>query len=232
MISLSPSKLNLMKDCPRCFYDSYCLKIPRPRGMFSTLPGGMDRILKPRYDAYRLQQKLPPEIEDVMAGSHLFGDTLRLKKMRTWQGKGLQTMLFDGEVKLIGGLDDVLVSPEKLFSPLDYKTKGFEPKDSGAQYYQTQVDCYSLMLERNGFKVANEAWLVYYYPLAANAGDGFSMSMGTNISFGCKCYKLQCSQERALGTIRKAADILLGGVRPAAAPECEYCKMIEAKKGL
>lgn len=53
----SPSKLNLVKDCPRCFWLEYNKKFRRPRGIFPSLPSGMDQILKHHFDEYTKKKK-------------------------------------------------------------------------------------------------------------------------------------------------------------------------------
>ena len=64
--SLSPSKLNLLNanGCERCFYLHNKLKLERPRGIFPSLPNGIDRVLKEYVDRYR--QGLPPCLEDKL----------------------------------------------------------------------------------------------------------------------------------------------------------------------
>ena len=42
--------------------------IHRPRGVFPSLPGGMDNLIKKYFDTYRLQNKLPPEIDGKVEG--------------------------------------------------------------------------------------------------------------------------------------------------------------------
>ena len=41
-VTLSPSSLNLMKDCPRCFWVQFNKGIKRPNGIFPSLPSGID----------------------------------------------------------------------------------------------------------------------------------------------------------------------------------------------
>jgi len=43
---LSPSNLNLMQDCPRCFWLTMVKKIKRPSGPMSSIPIKMDSIIK------------------------------------------------------------------------------------------------------------------------------------------------------------------------------------------
>ncbi len=49
---LSPSSLNLMQDCPRCFWLTQHKVWKRPAGIFPSLPSGMDRILKIHFDKF------------------------------------------------------------------------------------------------------------------------------------------------------------------------------------
>ena len=65
-ISLSPSKMNLFRDCPRCFYDQYVLKVARPRGIMASLMSGIDRTIKPFADTYA--GKMPDFLKDKIEG--------------------------------------------------------------------------------------------------------------------------------------------------------------------
>ncbi len=60
---LSPSKLNLFLECPKCFWLHMRKGIKRPEQPSSTLPRGMDGLIKVYFDKYRKLDKLPPEIE-------------------------------------------------------------------------------------------------------------------------------------------------------------------------
>lgn len=61
---LSPSTLNLMHECPRCFWLSTHKVWTRPTGIFPSLPSGMDGILKIHFDNFMEKGKLPPELCD------------------------------------------------------------------------------------------------------------------------------------------------------------------------
>lgn len=210
-ISLSPSKLNLFNKCPRCFWDSYADNHPRPRGAFPTLPGGMDRVIKAYFDLCREQNIKPPLISTIPG--NLFNDRTLLNRWRNWR-TGLT--YFDQEelIQLCGALDDCIVD-NGIYIPLDYKTKGSKPKDNGAQYYQTQLDCYNLMLMANGYKINNEGYLIYFYP-----GE---MSSSGLVNFKIDIYKLFCSAEQVKEIIKKAANCLRGE-KPQPTSNCEYCK--------
>lgn len=47
---LSPSALNLMGECPRCFWLTHHGVWKRPSGIFLSLPSGMDRIFRARVE--------------------------------------------------------------------------------------------------------------------------------------------------------------------------------------
>ena len=66
--TLSPSSLNLLEECPRCFYLQVVNKIRRPRGPMSSIPIKMDSIIKKYFDIYRNKGILPPLIKNKVKG--------------------------------------------------------------------------------------------------------------------------------------------------------------------
>jgi len=166
---------------------------------------------------------LPPSLIGRVEGV-LMSDAAKLKKWQNWRS-GLTWEDNALGVKLIGALDDCLTDGE-IYIPLDNKTKGSKPKDDGSQYYQTQMDCYGLLLKSNGYKVNGNAFLVYYYPfnicaILENLNSQRELSIG--LPFGVDVYCLKSSPDEAVATITKAVEILKGK-RPEPAPDCEYCR--------
>jgi hypothetical protein len=216
-VTLSPSALNLFKDCSRCFWLEKVKNIKRPRGIFPSLPGGMDRVIKTYFDTFRAQGTLPPELRiDALKGIHLYNDQAQLERWRAWR-TGLQYHDEDGLV-LSGMLDDLLVK-EGAYIPFDYKTKGSPTNEEDAtKYYQTQLDCYALMLEGNGFKTAGYGFLLYYSP----------KEVGENgrVSFEIQPIRIGTDTARAKDLFRRALAILTSPA-PEAAPKCEYCGWLE-----
>ena len=142
---LSPSRLNLMKDCPRCFWLSMHKVWSRPTGIFPSLPSGMDRILKTHFDKFMKKGVLPPELceNQECNGFKLFDDEELLKDWRN-NFRGISWIDKEGN-KLFGAVDNILVNGKKLVV-LDYKTRGFPLKDDTAQHYQNQLDFYNFLL--------------------------------------------------------------------------------------
>lgn len=225
-IRLSASKLNVLNECPRCFYDINVLNIPRARTPFPTLPGGIDRVLKGYFDDFRAKWKVPPEIQEHVGDSTLFDDQGMLNRWRNWRS-GLTTVVpikNDIEVTMIGAFDDLLINQSDQLSPFDYKTKGQEPKDSGLKYYQTQMDVYGLMLKANGYPLTGNAYLFYVWPESAG-GDASKefLSRTTTFSFRSRVYKVGCEPGRAVTLIEKAVDVICGD-RPDSSAECDHCR--------
>ncbi len=219
MIRLSPTTgLNLFRECPRCFWLHYNKKVQRPRGIFPSLPGGMDLVIKKYFDRYR--GTLPPEIEGKVEGS-LMPDIKLMGKWRNWRS-GLEYHDKELDAVLFGALDDCLIDDDR-YIPLDYKTRGSTPKyGSSERYYQTQLDAYSLLLSTNDYKTGNFAYLVYYYPTEVRENG--------SVKFDIKPVKVETNLERAKKTFCDAVELLKGPM-PGRNNNCEYCCWIRNRLG-
>ena len=117
---LSPSALNLMKDCPRCFWLTKHKVWKRPSGIFPSLPSGMDRILKEHFDKFKNKGLLPPELcnNPHCKNMKIFDDD---EKMKIWQSnfKGISFTDEEGN-ELHGAVDNILVKKEALILSLNY----------------------------------------------------------------------------------------------------------------
>jgi hypothetical protein len=210
-LRISPTALNLFLECPRCFWLQYNKGIHRPTGIFPSLPGGMDIVIKKYFDLYREQGLLPPEIEGKVDG-RLLPDVELMKKWRNWRS-GLSYTDPSGGAILSGALDDCLLDGDK-YIPVDYKTRGFDLKEDSSAFYQNQLDCYTLLLEENGFAHAHHAYLVYYIPQA--------VLEGSKVQFKVEVKKMQTDPARARQTFRAALQCLKGLI-PEKHSRCAYC---------
>lgn len=210
-IRLSPSALNVFLECPKCFWLEHVKGIHRPRGIFPSLPGGMDILIKKYFDKYRNVGKLPPELEgkvDVV----LFPDIELLNKWRNWRS-GLAYIDPESGAILGGAIDDLGVKNQQ-FVPLDYKTRGFDVKEGGENFYKNQMNCYGFLLRENKMKPAGHAYLLYYIPK--------EVSEGGVVRFDVVPKKMDIDPDKALEVFR-AAVALLSDPMPVTHSECEYC---------
>lgn len=211
-VRLSPSTLNLFLECPRCFWLHINERIHRPRGLFPSLPMGMDSVIKVYFDKYRIKGKLPPEINGKVEGI-LIPDLDLLNKWRNWK-TGLE---YNDEilgVTLFGALDDCL-QDKKHYIPVDYKTRGSAPREGDSEkYYGNQLDCYGLLLEENNYPIRDFGYLIYYYPKEVKENGA--------VNFDVKVIRLNIDSERAKKVLKDAIKLLNSPI-PSRHSECEYC---------
>jgi len=208
---LSPSALNLMKECPRCFWLTQHKIWKRPSGIFPSLPSGMDRILKNHFDKFRDRGELPPELCDnhECTEMKLFGDK---EKLKIWQNnfKGISFIDKKGN-ELRGAVDNILVKGEKLIV-LDYKTRGYPTKEDTAEHYRLQQNIYNFLLRKNGYKTEDFFFLLFYIPKEV-------MATG-EVIFDTELVKMKVDVKMAEETWEKALELLEGDCPKE---KCEWC---------
>ena len=213
---LSPTSINLMLECPRCFWLQLVKKIKRPEGIFPSLPGGMDRILKKYFDKFMQRGELPPEIREYGIGNgyKLFNDKAKLDIWRSNQ-KGIQYKDKTSGILLRGAVDNLLEKGEKLVV-LDYKTRGYPLKEDTHEHYQTQMDIYNFLLRMNGYDTENYAYLLFYYPREiAETGE---------VIFDTKLIKIPTNVKSGESVFKEAIKILNLKEPPKASQDCGFCK--------
>lgn len=209
---LSPSSINLMQECPRCFWLTIHKRWKRPAGIFPSLPSGMDKILKIHFDKFMEKRELPPEIKEhgLSNGYKLFNDK---KKLDIWRAnlKGIQYKDKTSGVLLRGAVDNILEKDDKLIV-LDYKTRGYALKKDTHKHYQTQMDIYNFLLRKNGYGTENYSYLLFYYPK--------EVTKTGEVIFDTKLIKMRTSAERGRKIFKQAIKLLKGRCPKKA---CEWC---------
>ena len=202
---LSPSSLNIFRDCPRCFWLQINRNIRRPRGAFPTIASGLDRVIKEYFDKYRAEGILPPLFDGKIEGKLIS----RLPKKLYFNDNSRNA-------SLMGMLDECLILPGNIYAPLDYKTRGSFPADVHPAY-QLQMDVYTLLLEKNNCKTGGLAYLLYFIPATGKLHEG--------IPFNIKITEVKTSIETALDIFHRAV-VALKGQMPASSQTCEYCSWV------
>jgi len=213
---LSPSTLNLLHECPRCFWLSEHDVWSRPNGIFPSLPSGMDGILKKHFDKFMEKGKLPPELCDNSECKNLklFDDKELLKEWRNSR-KGLWFEDKDGNI-LHGGIDNLLINKiNNKLVVLDYKTRGFPLKEDTHEHYQNQLNIYVWLLEKLGHKVEDFAYLLFYHPKEVlETGE---------VVFNTDLKKMKIAPEDAEKLFNKAIRMLN---EDCPKESCEWCKKV------
>lgn len=214
---LSPTGINLMEECPRCFWLTQKGVWKRPSGIFPSLPSGMDSILKTHFDKFMKKGILPPELAEnkECKDMKLFDDEDKLKIWRS-NFKGV-SWTDDSGNELHGAVDNILVNPKnKKLVVLDYKTRGFPVKEDTAEHYRFQQNVYNFLLRKNGYETEDFFFLLFYVPkCVAETGE---------VIFDTQLVKMKVDVESAEKMWKKALKLLEGEC-----PEktCEWCCGVE-----
>jgi len=212
-IKLSPSTLSLFKECPRCFWNHFH-GIKRPDVKFSSLPSGMDRVLKDYFDFFRKKNLVPPEILEV--GARLFNEPI----LKTWRNnlKGIHWTDPKTGIILRGAVDDMLITKDNKLIVIDFKTRGFPLKEDTHKHYQDQLNIYNFLLRKNHRKVTDYGYLIFYHPKKACTGKRCIFE------FHVELKKLKLHPDKAEKLFRSAVKVLLSDKPPEPSNDCEFCK--------
>ena len=209
---LSPSSINLMIDCPRCFWLQIVKGISRPSGAFPSLPSGMDAVLKKHFDRFMEKGELPPELISLK-DYQLFDDKELLKIWRS-NFKGLEYLDNKSGILLHGAIDNILVKRKKLVV-LDYKTRGFPLKEDTHEHYIMQMNLYNFLLRKNGYQTEDYTYLLFYHPKEVlETGE---------VVFNTDLVKVKIYAKEGERIFQEAIK-LINGEEPECSENCEYCK--------
>lgn len=166
--TLSPTALNLFKECPRCFWLQYRHSIKRPSGPFPSLPNGMDKILKEYFDNCAKEKQLPPELKKIDENFGFFDD---FEKLSEWRNPFRGLRWEDSKGNVLRGAIDNLLTKENEFVIVDFKTRGFPLKGDLPIQYNLQISTYSYLLLQNGYSPSKIAYIFLLYPIKCETGN-------------------------------------------------------------
>lgn len=206
---LSPTGIEGMKRCPRCFWLQYKKGIRQPEGIVSRLANRFDKVIKNYFDIYRGIGELPPMVQGQVEG--------KLEKPFTevyfyhHPSTGLRT-----GYGFYGRLDDCLVTSDGKYTPVDHKTSSSDPREKEVlSAYQDQLNAYSFLLETNRKKTTGIGHLIYFYPQ-----DGDKLHQGFPMLVFVQT--LKTNPENARKNLLKAIEALEGDI-PNPAEDCPFC---------
>jgi len=234
-IWLSPTTLNMVRDCPRCLWDHLLWKQKRPHGPFPTLPRGVDEAMKRYCDQHR--GTLPPALKAASAlcptllDYSLHNDQRWINTLREWRGGISTTIRLDGQIyKLVGSVDDLLIrDSDGAIAQIDGKSKGKAPEPGeGEKYYGAQMDAYDLIFRENGFIPAGEAFLWYVIPVSFEDRNVVNTpNPSANIIFDQTIQRMESNADRAMEQIIAIHKLLVDHPDrtkpPVSGGTCEYC---------
>jgi CRISPR/Cas system-associated exonuclease Cas4 (RecB family) len=160
---VSRSKIELYKQCPRCFWLDVRLKIKQPSGPPFNINKAIDELFKKEFDTYRAQAAPHPIMEEYSVQAIPFTH----EKLDDWRETfvGVQSLHEPTNLLVFGAVDDLWVSPENEIIVVDYKATAKDREVSisaGWQIsYKRQMEVYQWLIRQNGLKVSDTGYFVY-----------------------------------------------------------------------
>jgi hypothetical protein len=175
----------------------------------------MDALTKVYYDDYR--GKIPPSIKGQITEKLVDAETAEI--LRGWIKYSDEKL----NAVLLGKMDDCMIDSKGRLVPIDNKTAS-PSNESLMEIYQVQLDAYTYILQKNGYKTADYVYLIYYVPVKGTPDKG--------IIFEATVKKIELKPGRIPKLFADAVEL----VRQKAPPkmhkdcECEMCKWMEGEE--
>lgn len=230
---VSRSKIELFKQCPRCFWLDTRLKITRPSSPPFNINKTIDELFKKEFDKHRAAGTPHP----IMTANKLTGVVpFAHKDLGTWRENftGVVALHEATNLHVFGAIDDVWTNEKGELIVVDYKATSKDREvgiDSDWQVsYKRQVEVYQWLLRANGFKVNDTVYFVYTN--ARMDVDGF----GDHLEFETKLIPYRGSDVWIESTLTKMKACLEGDMPPvgtaAMGGPCEFCEYAKARTAL
>jgi CRISPR/Cas system-associated exonuclease Cas4 (RecB family) len=160
---VSRSKIELYKQCPRCFWLDGRLKIKRPDGPPFNINKAIDELFKKEFDGYRLKKEPHPLMVEYGVKAIPFTH----KDLDTWRENfvGVISIHQPTNLHVFGAIDDVWVNDDGELIVVDYKATAKDREVSISSdwqiSYKRQLEVYQWLLRQNGFAVNDTGYFVY-----------------------------------------------------------------------
>ena len=161
---VSRSKIELFKQCPRCFWLDVRRKITRPSSPPFNINKTIDELFKKEFDIHRKAGTPHPimttnKLSGVVPYAHADLDKWR------YNFTGVVALHAPTNLHVFGAIDDVWVNQAGELIVVDYKATSKEKDvsiDSDWQIsYKRQLEVYQWLLRQNGFAVSDTGYFVY-----------------------------------------------------------------------
>ncbi len=211
-INLSPNSLNLYLECQHCFWLDKKMGIKRPPPYPYALNSAVDTLLKEEFDAYRKRGEPHPLLLANQIKAKLFDNQKLLDQWRN-NFEGIRYYDKDLQATLFGAVDDVLEFEDGKLAPLDYKSTGSKVANVYDRF-QLQLDTYTFLLEKNGYKTTRKGYLAFYI---VDKDKGFI----DRLPFRKEMHEIETNPLDVYGIFKDAVAVLKSDVPPP--PHSQDC---------
>jgi hypothetical protein len=222
---LSRSKIDLFRDCPRCFYVDRRLGVDRPPGFPFTLNSAVDALLKKEFDLYRARGSKHPLMEQY----GIDAVPIPNENLDAWRHNftGVQYLHEPTNLLIFGAIDDLWQNPQAQYIVVDYKATSKNKHiialdEPWHESYKRQMEVYQWLLRRNGHDVSDTGYFVY------GNGNTNREAFDGRLEFELTVIPYTGSDAWVDGTLHEIYNCLNSPAIPAANPDCDYCTYREA----
>lgn len=212
-MQLSPNSLDLFLECPHCFWLEKRKGVKRPSPYPYALNMAVDILLKQEFDSYRIKGESHPLLLANNIPAKLFSNQALLNQ---WRSNRVGIRFYDQTLNatLLGAVDDILEFSDGKFAPLDYKSTGSKVA-TVYDRFQTQMDIYTFLLEKNGFPTPRKGYLAFYI---VNKEDGF----GDRLPFRKELQEIETNPSDIPELFTDAVKLLTTGIPPQHSLDCRF----------
>ena len=234
--TLSRSKIDLFKDCPRCFFIDNKLGVARPPGFPFNLNSAVDALLKKELDTHRAKGTRHP----LAARYGLDAIPLLHARMNEWRDalrNGIKCVHHPTGLTVRGGVDDIWVNKKGELIVIDYKATSKDGKiesldEEWHEGYKRQIEVYQWLLRQNGFKVSDTGY--WFYANASKDREAFN----GRLDFELTLVPHKGNADWVEGALHDIKECLESDELPKPGADCDYCtyreaagKILQAKYG-
>ena len=221
IVQLSPNSLNLYLECPHCFWLEKREGIKRPPPYPYALNTAVDILLKQEFDKYRKKKELHPLLVANNIPAKLFPNQKLLDEWRS-NFKGLRYYDAELDATLFGAVDDILEFSDGRLAPLDYKSTGSKVATIYDRF-QLQMDVYTFLLEKNGYKTVRKGCLAFY---VVDKENGFV----DRLPFKKEIHMINTDPSYVQGLFKEAVELLRKDEPPAHSQDCKFGQWLNQAK--
>jgi len=220
-IQLSPNSLNLFLDCQHCFWLDKAMGIKRPPQYLYALNSAMDSLLEEEFDNYRAKNLPHPLLEGNNIKAKLFSNQRLLNK---WRNNKEGIKYFDSKLQatLLGVVEDVLEFANHKVAPLGYKSTE-KPIANVYDRFQLQLDTYTFLLEKNGYKTTGKGYLAFY---VVDKSRGFV----DRLPFRKEIMEIETNPSDIYEIFQDAVNVLKLSQPPKHSQDCQFKRWFEGAK--
>jgi len=217
---LSRSKIDLFKECPRCFYIDNKLGTKRPPGYPFNLNTAVDHLLKQEFDIHRAKGEQHP----LQKKYGVDAKPVAHKDLNIWREnfKGVQYKHEPTGFMVTGAIDDLWENSKGEYIVVDYKATSkdgdiVELDQDWHDGYKRQMEVYQWLLRKNGYPVSDTGYFVY-----AN-GKKDRKAFDAKLEFDVTLIAHEGNDDWVEGILKEIKDVLDSSEIPEAGSECDYC---------